>query len=127
MQYDDPARPPLTFHRDAGLLLNKLISLCHRRAGIHTHLKSVRDVLRDLLMTSFVDEDVSDAEVLAVYEVSNTSAQPILHPDWPQRSALEEDMRKLRGMLLQEFAFKACGGTLARHLGAAERSLGIWY
>lgn len=127
MQHDDPARPPLTFHREAGLSLNKLISLCRQRAGIKTHLESVRDVLRELLMTSSDEENMSDAEMLAIYEINNTPVQPILHPDWPQRSALEEDMRKLRGLLLQEFAFKAYGGALARHLGAAERSLGTWY
>lgn len=126
MQHDDPARPPLTFHREVGLLLNKLIGLCRRRTGIKTHLESVRDVLRELLMTSSAEEDLSDAEMLAIYEINNTSVQPILHPDWPQRGALEEDMRKLRGLLLQEFAFKAYGGALARHLGAAERSLGAW-
>lgn len=127
LQHSNPARPPLTFHREVGLLLNKLISLCRRRAGIKTHLEAVRDVLRELLVTSSAEEDVADAEVLAIYELNNTSVQPILHPDWPQRSALEGDVRKLRGLLLQEFAFKAYGGALARHLGAAERSLGTWY
>ena len=126
-QPDEPVRPSLTFHREAGRLLNKLISLCRRRVGIKTHLESVRDVLRELLMTSSAEEDVSDAEVLAIYEINNTSVLPLLHPDWPQRSALEMDMRELRGLLLQEFAFKANGGVLARHLGAAERSLGTWY
>lgn len=126
MQHDDPAGPALPFHRQAGPLLNKLICLCRRRSGIKTHLESVRDVLRELLMASSAEEDLSDAEVLAVYEINNTSVQPILHPDWPQRSALDADMRALRGLLLQEFAFKAYGGPLARHLGAAERSLGSW-
>ncbi|WP_372658071.1 hypothetical protein [Hydrogenophaga sp.] len=127
MQHDDPATPAITFHREAGLLLNKLINLCRRRSGIKTHLESVRDVLRELLTTSSAEEEVSDAELLAIYDVSKTSAQPILRPDWQQRRTLEEDMRKLRGLLLQEFAFKAYGGALARHLGAAERSLDTWY
>lgn len=127
MQHEDPAKLSIAFHREAGELLNKMVSLCRRRAGVKKHLESIRDVLRGLLMASSEEEDVSDAELSTIYELLNDSVQPILRPDWSQRSALEDDMGKLRGMLLQEFAYKAHGGTLARHLGAAERSLGTWY
>ncbi len=126
LQHDAPATPSIAFHREVGLLLNKLIALCNRRSGVKTHLESVRNVLRELLIASSAEEDVPDAELLAIYEVINSAAPPLVRPDLKQRIALQEDMRKLRGLLLQEFAFKAYGGALARHLGAAERSLGTW-
>lgn len=126
MQHDAPAAPSIAFHREAGLLLNMLIALCNRRSGIKTHLESVRNVLRELLIASSAEEDVHDAELLAIYEVMNSAAPPIVRPDLKQRIALQEDMRNLSGLLLKEFAFTACGGALARHLGAAERSLGTW-
>jgi hypothetical protein len=127
IQHDDPAAPAVIFHREAGLLLTRLIGLCRRRSGIKTHLESIRDLLRELLLTSSTEEEVSDAEMLAMYGVGAFSVQAILRPDFDQRHALEEDMRKLRELLLQQFAFKAGGGTLARHLAAAERSLENWY
>ncbi len=71
----------------------------------------MRDVLRELLITPSAEEDVSDAGLSAIYDVSKTSAQPILRPDWQQRRTMEEDMRKLRGLLLQEFAFKVLNST----------------
>lgn len=127
IQHDDPAVPALVFHKQAGLLLTRLIGLCRRRSGIKTHLESVRDWLRELLMTSSSEEEVSDADLSAIYGIGAFSVQAILRPGFHQRSALEEDMRKLRELLLQEFAFKADGGALARHLTAAERSLESWH
>jgi hypothetical protein len=127
IQHDDPAAPAVMFHKQAGLLLTRLIGLCRRRSGIKTHLESVRDLLRELFMTSSTEEEVSDAELLTIYGVGAFSMPAILRPDFDQRRALEEDMRKLRELLLQEFAFKADGGTLARHLAAAERSLESWH
>ncbi len=125
-QHDAPPTPSIAFHRDAGLLLNKLINACRRRSGVKTHLESVRNVLRELLILSSTEEDVPDAELQTIYEGNSSAAPPILRPDLQQRRTLEEDMRKLRGSLLQEFAFKAYGGALATHLGAAERSLSRW-
>lgn len=122
-----PPSPSMAFHVEVGALLQTLIGVCRRRSGIRNHLESVRDSLRALLIDSFSESLVTDLDLKRIYGDESRWSEGIARPDSVERTAIRQDIQKLRGLLLHEFAYSAWGGSLARHLGAAEKSLDSWY